>query len=98
MDVVADCGLGGGAVTVGLGGGVTDVVASGAASTGLGLGGGGDDEAVLSAVSALGVVVGGLGGGAFSPGFRTLSAAVEPFNAVKNVGGSSPSSRGRTLK
>ena len=41
---------------------------------------------------------GGAGGGAVSPGFITRVAAVEPFNAEKNVGGSSPSSKGRTLK
>jgi len=61
-----------------------------------GVGGGADVAAGFGAASVFGF--GGLGGGALSPGFITLVAAVVPSRAVKNVGGSSPSSRGRTLK
>ncbi|MFW9913666.1 MAG: hypothetical protein ACFFEU_14405 [Candidatus Thorarchaeota archaeon] len=51
-----------------------------------------------SAAGAFGLGFGGAVGGAFSPGLRTRVAAVVPSKAVKNVGGSSPSSTALTLK
>lgn len=80
-------------VVGGLGGGLDDVVVGVA---GFGFGGA---EIGSSAVSTEVVFCfGGVGGGAGSPGFKTLVAAVVPSRAVKKVGGSSPSSRGLTLK
>ncbi len=64
---------------------------------GFGFGGGAD--VVDGASGVVGCVFGvGGDGGAVSPGLITGSAAVSPESAVKKVGGSSPSSRGLTLK
>ena len=81
-------GVGGGEVDALVGGGV--VLAAGVLVSALVV------DGVGGLVSVLGV--GGVGGGAASPGFMTFVAAVVPLSAVKNVGGSSPSSSGLTLK